>query len=114
MTNIIFNKGKEFNDVALEIEEIFKTWAESSSLNEKEIINLIERDNFNIIFTQEELTLRNANKLIGLPFTWRKDEISYEEFWVDMALLLLHICSKTSNENTNKKIRLFIKEHNKK
>lgn len=106
------SKMKKFNQVSLEIEQIFQTWLSASGLEEKAFIEMVKNEEFRIDYKKTEIGIRTSffilNNEVGIPLICN-DLKEVKSYNMDLALLIMCFASKTDNDFIQDKYRKIIK-----
>lgn len=112
---VLQGKGEEYSAVALEIEQTFYNWLNASEISEAAFLNLVDKDDFSLILSDGKesviVSFLNGEEEIAVPLVWKEgNEISFEAYRTDLALLLFFVEGKCKNPKSKEKIKLFVKD----
>lgn len=114
MGTILEGRGKEYSEVAREMEQTLARWLRASNISERELLDRIDGDFFDLSFFRDlnsaQIALVDDEGAIGMSFLWWKGHgVDYKNYKTNAALLLFVLASKCRNPVSKKKIEYFIK-----
>lgn len=117
---IMKGNGKQFSDVAREMESVFDSWLVYSRLTGQQFKAAIcSGTNCKIEECHDGqgnrfVSILIDGKQIGEPFLWQHDGgVALDDFYVNTMLLLLLASSKYENKSFENAVKLFIDEKKK-
>lgn len=99
-------KGKEFSEIAEEMEQIFQNWLHCSHMTEDEFLKRINQDNFEIQYNHDEeyfvwIDFQDSEKIGESIIKKINNLLEFEESLMDFILLLNLIQVKVQENKGN-------------
>ena len=99
-------KGKEFSEIAEEMEQIFQSWLQCSHMTEDEFLKRINQDNFEIQYNHDEeyfvwIDFQDSEKIGESIIKKINNLLEFEESLMDFILLLNLIKVKVQENKGN-------------
>ncbi len=99
-------KGKEFSEIAEEMEQIFQSWLHCSHMTEDEFLKRINQDNFEIQYNHDEeyfvwIDFQDSEKIGESIIKKINNLLEFEESLMDFILLLNLIKVKVQENKGN-------------